>query len=175
MIPHLLHLVIDLNGEGIEVLHQPAAHSDSDVFVYFRGSDVVMAGDVIDMRHFPVIDVEHGGSIDGEIRALNTLVDLAIPSVPIVSATAPGTYVVPGHGYPLDQLDVVEYRDMITIIRDRVRALAQRGQTLDQVVAAQPTLGYTARYGAAQGAWTTRQFVGAVYRTLQPAAGGARP
>ena len=129
-----------LNGEGIEVLHQAAAHTDGDVFVFFRRSDVVMAGDVFDTRHFPVIDVAQGGTIDGEIAALNRLTDLAIPSVPIVSREA-GTLIVPGHGRVCDQLDVVEYRDMVTIIRDRVRDLVAAGRSLEEVQAAQPARG----------------------------------
>ena len=154
-----------LNGEGIEVLHQPAAHTDGDVFVFFRRSDVVMAGDVVDTRQFPVIDVEKGGTIDGEIAALNRLTELAIPSVPLVSREA-GTLIVPGHGRLGDQLDVVEYRDMVTIIRDRVRDLAADGKSLDEVQAAAPARGYTHRYGNESGTWTTRHFVEAIYRTL---------
>ena len=115
-----------LNGEGIEVLHQPAAHTDGDVVVFFRRSDVVVAGDILDTRRFPVIDVARGGTINGEIAALNKLVELAIPSVPIVSREA-GTLVVPGHGRVCDQFDVVEYRDMVTIIRDRVRDSIKAG------------------------------------------------
>jgi glyoxylase-like metal-dependent hydrolase (beta-lactamase superfamily II) len=154
-----------LNGEGIEVLHQPAAHSDADSFVFFRRSDVVVAGDVLDTRQFPVIDVAQGGTIDGEIAALNRLTELAIPSVPIVSREA-GTLIIPGHGRLVDQLDVVEYRDMVTIIRDRVRDLAAEGKSLDQVQQAQPARGYVRRYGNESGTWTTRHFVEAVYRTL---------
>ena len=153
------------NGEAIEVLHQPAAHTDSDVFVFFRRSDVVVAGDVLDTRQFPVIDVERGGSIQGEIAALNRLVDLAVPSVPIVAREA-GTIVVPGHGRLCDQYDVIEYRDMVTIIRDRVRELVAAGRSLEQVKAANPAKGYTGRYGNTGGAWTTDRFVEAVYRSL---------
>jgi hypothetical protein len=116
-----------LNDEAIEVLHQPAAHTDSDVFVFFRRSDVVVAGDVLDTRRFPVIDIERGGSIDGEIVALNRLSEIAVASVPIVSREA-GTVVIPGHGRLYDQFDVIEYRDMITIIRDRVRDLVNVGR-----------------------------------------------
>src|SRR5215475_12230859 len=90
------------NGEAIEVLHQAAAHTDSDVFAFFRRSDVVVAGDVLDTRQFPVIDVDRGGSIQGEIAALNRLADLAVPSVPVVTREA-GTIVVPGHGRLCDQ------------------------------------------------------------------------
>ena len=154
-----------LNGEGIEVLHQPAAHTDGDSVVFFRRSDVVAAGDVLDTTRFPVIDLARGGSVQGEIDALNRLVDLAIPSVPLVSQDG-GTYVVPGHGRLCDQLDVVDYRDMMTIIRDRVQDLIKKGLTLEQVKAAKPTAGYTVRYGADAGAWTTSMFVEAVYQSV---------
>jgi len=153
------------NGEAIEVLHQAAAHTDSDVFAFFRRSDVVVAGDVLDTRQFPVIDVERGGSIQGEIAALNRLVELAVPSVPIVAREA-GTVVVPGHGRLCDQYDVVEYRDMVTIIRDRVRDLIKAGRSLAEVKAAQPAKGYMGRYGNPGGTWTTDRFIEAVYRTL---------
>jgi cyclase len=154
-----------LNGEGIEVLHQPAAHTDGDVVVFFRRSDVIVAGDILDTTRFPVIDVAKGGTIQGEIAALNRLVELAIPSVPIVSREA-GTLVIPGHGRVCDQLDVVEYRDMVTIIRDRIRDLIKAGRTLDQIKAASPARGYTRRYGSDAGPWTTNNFVEAVYRSL---------
>jgi glyoxylase-like metal-dependent hydrolase (beta-lactamase superfamily II) len=157
-----------LSGEGIEVLHQPAAHTDGDSMVFFRRSDVVAAGDVLDPTRFPVIDLARGGSVQGEIDALNRLVELAIPSVPLVSQEG-GTYIVPGHGRLCDQLDVVEYRDMMTIIRDRVQDLIKKGMTLDQVKAAKPTAGYTARYGADSGAWTTSMFVEAVYQSVSRA------
>jgi glyoxylase-like metal-dependent hydrolase (beta-lactamase superfamily II) len=154
-----------LNGEGIEILHQPAAHTDGDVVVFFRRSDVVVAGDILDTTRFPTINVARGGTINGEIAALNRLVELAIPSVPIVSREA-GTLVIPGHGRVCDQIDVVEYKDMVTIIRDRVRDLIDAGMSLEQVKAASPARGYTRRYGSDTGPWTTNQFVEAIYQTL---------
>ena len=154
-----------LNGEGIEIFHEPAAHTDGDAIVFFRRSDVVVAGDVFDTTRFPVIDTAKGGSIHGEIQALQKLVDTAIPSVPIVSREA-GTLIIPGHGRICDQLDVVEYRDMVTIIRDRIRDMKKQGLTLEQVKAASPARGYIRRYGAETGAWTTNDFVEAVYRTV---------
>ena len=154
-----------LNGEGIEVFYQPAAHTDGDAMVFFRRSDVVMAGDVFDTTRFPVIDTARGGAIHGEIAALQKLVDTAIPSVPIVSREE-GTLVIPGHGRICDQLDVVEYRDMITIIRDRIRDLKKQGLTLAQIKAASPARGYTRRYGSDNGSWTTNDFVEAVYRSM---------
>jgi glyoxylase-like metal-dependent hydrolase (beta-lactamase superfamily II) len=155
-----------LNDEGIEVLHQPAAHTDGDSIVFFRRSDIVSAGDIIDVRRFPVIDIARGGSVQGEIAALNRLVDLAIPSVPIVSREG-GTLVVPGHGRIFDQTDVAEYRDMVTIVRDRVNAQIRQGKTLAQVKASSPapTAGYTQRYGTDRG-WTADMFVEAVYNSL---------
>src|SRR5579862_3877483 len=154
-----------LNGEGIEVFHEPAAHTDGDAVVFFRRSDVVVAGDVFDTTRFPVIDVAKGGTINGEIAALQKLVDTAIPSVPIVSREE-GTLVIPGHGRLCDQLDVVDYRDMVTIIRDRIRDLMKQGMTLEQIKAASPARGYVGRYGADTGSWTTNDFVEAVYRTM---------
>lgn len=154
-----------LNDEGIEIFHEPAAHTDGDAMVFFRRSDVVVAGDVFDTTRFPVIDTAKGGSIHGEIQALQKLVDTAIPSVPIVSREA-GTLIIPGHGRVCDQLDVVEYRDMVTIIRDRIRDMKKQGLTLEQIKAASPARGYIRRYGAETGPWTTNDFVEAVYRTL---------
>jgi len=162
---HYSRKAMYLNGEAIEVVRQPAAHTDSDVVAFFRRSDVVMAGDVLDTRQFPVIDVERGGSIQGEIAALNRLVDLAVPSTPVVTREA-GTIVVPGHGRLCDQYDVVDYRDMVTIVRDRVRDLIKAGRSLADVKAAQPAKGYMGRYGNSGGTWTTDRFVEAVYRGL---------
>ena len=149
-----------LNGEGIEIFHEPAAHTDGDAIVFFRRSDVIVAGEVYDTTRFPIIDVAKGGSIQGEIAALQKLVDTAIPSVPIVSRDD-GTLIVPGHGRICDQLDVVEYRDMVTIIRDRVRDLMKQGLTLEQVKAASPARGYMRRYGS-----NANEFIEAIYRTL---------
>ena len=151
-----------LNGEGIEVLHQPAAHTDGDAIVFFRRSDVVVAGDIVDVDRFPAIDVARGGTIQGEIDALNRIITLAIPSVPIVSREA-GTIVIPGHGRVVDQFDLLGYRDMVTIVRDRVRELRAAGMSLEQVRAARPARGYTSRYGEA----SANAFIEAVYRTLQ--------
>jgi len=154
-----------LNGEGIEIFHQPAAHTDGDAIVFFRRSDVIVAGDVLDTTRFPVINVANGGTIQGEIAALQKLVETAIPSVPIVSRED-GTLIIPGHGRVCDQLDVVEYRDMVTIIRDRVRDLMKQGLSLEQIQASAPARGYVRRYGSDTGPWTTRNFIEAIYRTM---------
>jgi len=152
-----------MNDEGIEVLHLPAAHSDSDSFVFFRRSDVVAAGDIFDMTRFPVIDVAKGGSIQGEIDALNRLIALAIPSGPFIYEGI-GTYVIPGHGRLCEQLDVVNYRDMVVIVRDVIADMIKRGMTLDQIKEASPAKPYETEYGTELG--STNAFIEAVYKSL---------
>ena len=156
---------IYLNHEGIEMLRQPAAHSDGDSIVFFRASDVVAAGDIINADRFPVIDLENGGSIQGEIEALNRVIELAVRPIPFISEGG-GTYILPGHGRVYDQADAVEYRDMIVIIRDVIQDMIQRGLTLDQIKEASPAKPYEPRYGAKSGPWTTNDFVAAVYQSL---------
>jgi glyoxylase-like metal-dependent hydrolase (beta-lactamase superfamily II) len=154
-----------LNGEGIQVIHQPAAHTDGDVIVFFRKGDVIATGDIIDTTRFPVIDVKRGGSIQGEIDALNRLMDLSIHNLPL-QWHPDRTFLVPGHGRVYDKLDLLEYRDAITVVRDRIQQLIKEGKTLEQVKAANPTLGYRSQYGADTGPWTTDMFVEVVYNEL---------
>ena len=155
-----------LNNDGIQVMHQPAAHSDGDSIVLFRRADVIATGDIFDLRRFPVIDAAAGGSVQGELDALNQLIDLAIPAVPLLHKEG-RTYLVPGHGRISDQADLVEYRDMVTVIRDRIKSMVDKGLTLAQVKAANPTLGYRGRYGSDTGPWTTDMFIEAVYNGLR--------
>jgi glyoxylase-like metal-dependent hydrolase (beta-lactamase superfamily II) len=163
------------NDEGIEVIHQPAAHTDGDTVVFFRKSDVIVAGNIIDTDRFPMIDLARGGTVKGEIDALNRIVEMAIPPGPFVglpngpnaSATLQGgTDVVPGHGRIYRQIDVVNYRDMVVIVRDIVQDMINRKMTLDQIKAADPAKPYKARFGATSGSWTTNDFVEAVYKSL---------
>ena len=154
-----------LNNEAIQVIYQPAAHTDGDSIVFFRRSDVVAAGDIFDMTRFPVIDTAKGGSIQGEIAALNRLMDIVVPSIPLPFKEG-GTQIIPGHGRVSEQAELVEYRDMVTIVRDGVQSLIKKGLTLQQIKAANPTQGYRSRYGADTGPWTTDMFVEAVYKGL---------
>jgi glyoxylase-like metal-dependent hydrolase (beta-lactamase superfamily II) len=151
------------NDEGIQIVHVPNAATDGDSFVFFRGSDVIAAGDLFNMDSFPIIDVDAGGSIDGVLTGLNAILKLAIPEF----RTEGGTMVIPGHGRLGDSADVGYYRDMLTIIRDQVQALIDEGLTLEQVIERQPTFGYEARFGSSSGPWTTEMFVEAVYRSLK--------
>jgi glyoxylase-like metal-dependent hydrolase (beta-lactamase superfamily II) len=154
---------VRMNDEPIEITYQPGAHSDADNFVFFRKSDVVAAGDVLDTTRFPRIDVANGGSIQGEIDALNKLIELAIPPGPFIYEGV-GTYVIPGHGRPCEQLDVVDYRDMVVVVRDVIADMIKRGMTLDQIKAAHPARPYETEYGTEEG--STSRFVESVYRSL---------
>jgi glyoxylase-like metal-dependent hydrolase (beta-lactamase superfamily II) len=154
-----------LNGEGIQVIHLPDAHSDADSAVFFRRNDVIVTGDVFDTTRFPVIDLARGGTIQGEIDALNRLIDLAIPPFPL-PWLEDRTYIIPGHGRLCDRPDLVEYRDMVTIVRDVVDDMKKRGMRLDQVTAADPAKPYRRRYGADSGPWTTDMFIEAIYKSL---------
>lgn len=154
-----------LNGEGIQVLHVPDAHTDGDSIVFFRRNDVIVTGDIYDTTRFPVIDLEKGGSIQGEIDALNRLLDLTIPPVPF-PWEADRTLMIPGHGRICDDSDLVEYRDMVTIIRDNVQDLIRSGMTLDQIKKADPAKAYRRRYGSDTGSWTTDMFIEAIYKSL---------
>jgi cyclase len=153
---------IHFNGEPVLMYHVPSAHTDGDSIVFFRHSDVIATGDIFRTDSYPVIDVQKGGSVQGVLNGLNLVLDLAVPE----HHEEGGTFVVPGHGRIADEFDVVEYRDMVVIVRDRIAAMRKKGLTLAQVQAARPTLDYDSRYGATTGAWTTDMFVEAVFKSL---------
>jgi glyoxylase-like metal-dependent hydrolase (beta-lactamase superfamily II) len=151
------------NGEAIFLYHIPNAHTDGDILVYFRGSDVLVTGDLFVTTHFPIVDLEAGGGIDGFIEGLNLALDITVPAF----LQEGGTYVIPGHGRLGDEADVISYRDMVLFVRDRVRSMIDQGKSLEEVLAAQPSLDYDARYDNEQIPWTTEQFVESVYRSLE--------
>jgi len=150
------------NGEVVQILYQSSAVTDGDSMVWFRGSDVLAAGDVFRTDTYPVIDLERGGNVQGVINGLNRLLDMAIPEFRLEG----GTMIVPGHGRLCDSADVAYYRDMVTIIRDRISDMIKQGKTLAQIKDSRPTMDWDGRYGATSGPWTTDMFVEAVYRSL---------
>ena len=145
------------NGEPVFVIHIANAHTDGDSIVLFRRSDVITAGDIFTPDRYPVIDLEHGGSVQGLLEGLNRLLFLAVPE----HLQEGGTRIIPGHGRLCNEADVVEYRDMVTIVRDRIQDAIKKGQSLDQVKAAHPALDYEGRYGAADA------FVTSIYNSLR--------
>jgi len=152
-----------IHGEGIQIFYEAAAITDGDSIVMFRGSDAISTGDVFNTTKYPVIDVEKGGSIQGLLKAVNHVLDLAIPDYWMEG----GTLIIPGEGRLCDSADVAYYRDMLTIIRDRIQDMIRKGMTLEQVKGARPTRDYDSRYGTTTGSWTTDMFVEAVYRSLK--------
>jgi cyclase len=150
-----------VNGEGIEIIHIPAAHTDGDSIVYFRRSDVIATGDLFTTTMYPLIDIEHGGTIQGFLAGLQKIVDLVIP----VYGQDGGTLIVPGHGRLCDLGDLLNYREMATIIRDRIQDMIKKGMTLEQVKAAKPTFDYDPLYGS-NSFWNGTMFVEAVYKSL---------
>ena len=157
-----------VTGEPIELIHQPAAHTNGDLMVFFRKSDVVSAGDVYSTDRYPVIDATHGGTLNGVLDGLNHLIDIAIPEYNSMG----GTRIVPGHGRISNEIDLIEYRDAMTIIADRITQLILEGKSVEQVKAAGVSIDFDGVYGATSGPWTTDMFVEAAYREIK---GNAAP
>jgi len=161
---------LHFNGEAVVIYHEPNAHTDGDSLVLFRGSDVISAGDIFTPGGYPFLDLDHGGSVQGEILALNHILQLAVPA----KTQEGGTYVIPGHGRICDDADVVEYRDMVVIVRDRIRDMIKKNMTLDQVKAAKPTRDYDTEYVTSNSFVTADRFIEAVYKSLSSSTGSGR-
>jgi glyoxylase-like metal-dependent hydrolase (beta-lactamase superfamily II) len=154
---------IHFNGEPIEILYQPAAHTDGDVMVFFRGSDVISTGGLFATDRYPEIDAQRGGSLQGTLNALNRILDITIPKF----NEQGGTRVIPGEGRLCNESDVDDYRNWMTIVKDRVQGMIKKGMTLQQVKAAKPTLDYDGVFASPR--YTGDMFVEAVYRDLSAA------
>jgi cyclase len=149
------------NGEGVQVIHMPAAHTDGDSIVWFRFSDVISTGDIF-TDSYPVIDLQQGGTVQGLVSALNQIIDLVFPEFRVQG----GTMLIPGHGRVSDLTDIAYYRDMVTIVRDRVQDMIKKNMTLDQIKASRPTRDYDPGYVTPASFVKADQFVEAVYRGL---------
>ena len=149
------------NGEAIQIIHVPSAHSDGDSIVHFRGSDVIVSGDVFTTTSFALFDVRRGGTYQGILDGLNAMLDIAVPKF----MQEGGTYIVPGHGRISDEADLAEVRDQVHMIRDRFADLAvTRNMTLPQVMAMKPLIDFERRYDRPE--WTAEQFAAAVYAEM---------
>lgn len=154
------------NGDSIELFWEPNAVTDGDVIAHFRRADVIVTGDIFTTTQYPFIDVKNGGSVQGEIKALNDILNRTVYE----HEEDGGTLIVPGHGYLSNEHEVLEYRDMVVIVRDRVQAMMDSGATVEQVKGARVTADYDTRYGSSSGPWTTDMFIEAVYKSLQRSA-----
>jgi cyclase len=144
------------NGEGVQLIHIPNAHTDGDSMVYFRTSDVLATGDIFVNTGYPFIDLDNGGSVQGEIEGLNRILDLAYAEY----RSEGGTMIIPGHGRICDVADAAYYRDMVTIVRDRIQDGIKKGKTFDQIKASKPTADWDPRYGSSD------RFIDGVYKSL---------
>jgi len=156
------------NGEAVQIMSEAPAHTDGDSIVYFRGSNVISAGEIFSTVGYPMIDLARGGSIQGEVRALNHLLELTVPEI----TQEGGTMVIPGHGRLCDEADVTEYRDMVTILRDRVADLIEKGRSLAEAKEARVTRDYDGRYS--QPNWTGDMFVESIYKSLKQSGGSGK-
>lgn len=150
------------NDEGLMIYHMPNAHTDGDIIVHFRRSDVIATGDVFVTSGYPFIDIERGGSVQGLIAALNHILQLTIPAL----NQEGGTMVVPGHGRVSDEADVVEFRDMVAIITERIQNMIDRGMSLREIQRERPTRDYDPEYVAENSFVSAESFVEAIFRSL---------
>jgi glyoxylase-like metal-dependent hydrolase (beta-lactamase superfamily II) len=160
-----------VNGEAIELWWHPNAHTDGDILVFFRRSDVIVAGDLLHTDTFPVFDAEAGGGLQGMLNGLNHIIDIAVPRFNQMD----GTRIIPGHGRLCTESDIAELRDMATIIRDRIQYMVQKNMTLEQVKAVRPTVDYNPVYGETTGFWTMEKFIETVYADLKKPRQGPAP
>ena len=149
------------NGEGIMLLHVANASTDGDSIVHFRGSDVISAGEILDMTRYPVVDLDKGGSIQGVLAGLNRMMEMAVAEF----RSEGGTIIIPAHGRVIDSADLAYYRDMTTIVRDRIQDSIKKGKSLAQIKADKPSEDWDPRFGH-NPSWTPDMFVEAVYKSL---------
>jgi glyoxylase-like metal-dependent hydrolase (beta-lactamase superfamily II) len=153
-------MTFHMNGEQVQLIPIPAAHTDGDTLVRFVNADVIMTGDFYRSVAYPNIDRANGGTLSGMLAGLSKIIELSGPS----------TRIVPGHGPTVDRTAVAAHRDIIIGVRDKIAPMVKKGMTLEQVAAAKPTADYDAKV---QGIGTTgERFVGQLFAELQ--AGSSR-
>ncbi len=155
---------IRYNGEAIDIIHAPSAYSDSDSIVYFRRSDVIVAGEIFSTNRYPLVDRKRGGTVLGVLAGLNQMLDIAVPDVIVENYNEDGTLIIPGSGRLCDRDDLTEYHDMVNIVRDRMMNLVSTKRSLEEVKAARPLIDYEQRYSTPE--WTTSMFIDAFYAEL---------
>lgn len=131
-------MTFHINGETVYVFKAPDAHTNGDSFIHFKGSNVVHTGDIYRTTSYPYIDTANGGSFLGTIQALDLLVQIADA----------GTKIIPGHGQISNVAEVRAFRDMLLVIRDRIKESFDAGMTLEEAQAAGLTAEYDARWAS---------------------------
>jgi cyclase len=155
MITYEGRLLVHMDGEDIQLIAVPHAHTDGDTMVYFPASNVIMTGDFFRSLGYPFFDLNNGGSLPGLVDGLNQILAIAKPD----------TKIVPGHGEVVDRTAIAAHRDMIIAVRDKIAPMVARGDTVEQVLAGKPTAAYDAK--VPQGEQTSERFVRALYTEIQ--------
>ena len=148
-------LTMHMNGEEIQMIAVPRAHTDGDTMVYFPVLDVIMTGDFFRSIQYPNVDRANGGSLQGLVDGLGA----------VIGHAGPGTKIIPGHGPTTDRAAVMAHRDLVTTVRDRVARLVDQGKSEDEVVAAKVTADLDAK--VQQPGTTGERFVRQVYAELK--------
>lgn len=128
---------IKFNGETLQMKHYKPAHTDSDISVYFTNADILHVADTFWNGYYPFIDYNTGGSINGMIAAAELN----------VSRTTNKTIIIPGHGPVGNKMQLIEFRDMLVSIRDKVLDMKKQGKSLDEIIAAKPTAAFDDKWG----------------------------
>ncbi len=144
-----------LNGLRVDVQHVAAAHTDGDSILWFEGRDAVHMGDVFFNGIYPFIDVASGGTLEGMIAAVDA----------VLARTTETTKIIPGHGPLTDAAGLTSYRDMLVLVRDRLRAGIEAGRSDEEILASKPTADLDATWGG--GFLKPEQFVGLALSSLR--------
>ena len=148
-------LTLRMNGEEIQLIAIPRAHTDGDTMVYFPGFDVIMTGDFYRSIQYPNVDRANGGSLQGLLDGLGL----------VIGRAGPNTKIIPGHGPTVDRTAVIAHRDIAMMVRDRVAHLVDQGKSEDDVVAAKVTADLDPKIQEA--GMTGDRFVRQVYAELK--------
>jgi glyoxylase-like metal-dependent hydrolase (beta-lactamase superfamily II) len=154
MITYNGQMTFHMNGENIQLLGMPPAHTDGDTLVRFPGQDVIMTGDFYRSVGYPNIDRANGGTLPGMLEALGRVIGVA----------GPKTKIIPGHGPTVDRTAVMAHRDMIVAVRNRVTQMIREGKNAQQILAANPVSDYDSKIE--QAAMTRERFINQLYAEL---------
>ena len=147
-------ITFHLNGDTLHAFHVPRAHTDGDSIIHFKNANVIHSGDVFFNGFYPFIDVAHGGTVKGMIKAAVTILALADGA----------TKIIPGHGPLGDRAQLQAYRDMLTTVYERLGGLKAKGKNIEEAVADKPLADLEERWG--KGMFTGEKWVRLIYEGL---------
>jgi glyoxylase-like metal-dependent hydrolase (beta-lactamase superfamily II) len=151
-------LTIHMNGEDVQLIPVPVAHTDGDTMVYFPAANVLMTGDFYRSTGYPNIDRANGGTMNGMLAGFDA----------IIKTGRADTKIIPGHGATVDKAAVAAHKAMMEGVRDKVAALVRQNKTQEEVVAAKPAAEFDSKVTGAT-PMTADRFVGQLYQELKSA------